>query len=98
MVKVHSDRFCWRKTEKAGILIVEMKMEDFGATRMVTEKIEHSPLKRQINRQRKKQVKQANKHLSSLHIVIGKYLQLTSIFSLSVSIFWLINVNIKLFS
>ena len=33
MIKVHSDRFCWKKTEEAGKLIIQLKMEDFKSAK-----------------------------------------------------------------
>ena len=35
MVKVHSDKFCWRRTEEASNLIAQLQMGDFDAVKMV---------------------------------------------------------------
>ena len=31
MIKVYSDRFCWKKSKNDEMLIVQMKMEDFSS-------------------------------------------------------------------
>lgn len=35
LIRVHSDKFCWKKTQKAGILFAIMEMGDFQAVKKV---------------------------------------------------------------
>jgi len=35
MLRVHSDKFCWKKTKATGVLVAKLEMGDFQAVKTV---------------------------------------------------------------